>query len=282
MAAPLLSRRSILRGIGIGLITATGVTTVGGRETASVAEQLATVREATARYTDPKAAMADGFQPSGPYVPGQGWHFIHQDRLGTAAENGPTLSEPPILTYFDTGEKLVLGAAEYAVPLPNPAGYTEESPPDLFDDSGSGEGGEGGESDEGDHGHSEHGGGGMTESWHTHASAQHFYADGSGSRTDPSSITAGDLLTRGRWAEIPGESGISPGDEVTADWGFTGEETTRVVDIAPPPHPDLLTLHAWVHVENPMGPFAGMNPAGRFIERMPPTMYPDETREPQG
>lgn len=144
--------------------------------------------------------------------------------------------------------------------------------------SGSGDGGSDHDS-EGESGG--HHGGGDSPSWHVHGSAQHMYADGSGSRTDSESITPRDLLTRDRWTEIPGKSGIEPGDEVTADWGLTGEETTRVVDLAPPPHPDLLTLHAWVHVENPHGPFAGPNPAARLVSRLPPEMLPERTREPQ-
>ncbi|MFB6207057.1 MAG: hypothetical protein ABEJ05_11085 [Haloglomus sp.] len=288
MSHPVYSRRSVLASIGAGLVATVGAGSVTATETTTVEEQLATVREATAKYIDPKVAMREGFTPTGPYVPGQGWHFIHQKRLKRAAKNGPSLSDPPILTYFDTGNRLVLGAAEFGVPIPNPQGYDAENPPQLFDveeASGDGMGGDG-MSGEGDSGGGHHGGdghgGGKTPSWHVHGTAQHLYADGNGSRTNPGSITAADLLTRDRWTEIPGESGIEPGDAVTADWGLTGTETTRVVDLAPPPHPDLLTLHAWVHTENPRGPFAGTNPVARYIERLPPEMYSDETIEPQG
>lgn len=271
--------------LGAGLVGVAGAgRAIAG--TASLDEQLATVKKATEKYADPKVAMADGFKPSGPYVPGMGWHFIHNGRLKTAAAEGPTLTEPSVLTYFDLGDRLVLGAAEFGLPVPNEQGYDESNQPDLFADGGTDGGGspgsDGGSSGDGGHHEDGHQGRGTNEAWHVHGTAQHLYAAPGDGQTDPASISPDELLTRDRWTELPGESGIKPGDEVTADWGLTGEETTRVVDLAPPPHPDLLSLHAWVHVTNPKGVFAGSNPAANVIEIMPPSMYPGETSEPQG
>lgn len=275
MSDRLQTRRNVLRTTGAALVGGavlggTGVGTAAGATSDHLEEQLATAREATAKYTDPAAALQDGYRPVGPNVPAMGWHFINQDLLKDAAENGPSIESPAALTYADTGDHLVLGSAEYSVPVPNPSGFTGESPPDLFAGDGltvgEGSGDGGGHEDESGGGH-DHGSGGR---WHVHPSAQHLYADASGSRTDPSDISMGDLLTEGRWTEVPvGDSLVEPGETVEADWGLTGTTEQRVVDLAPQPHPNLLSLHAWVHTENPHGVFAASNPNVEFVERLP-------------
>jgi len=279
MAYHTTSRRSVLRTLAAGALGAVvaGSGTATAQE-ASLEEQLATVQEATARYRSPAAAIEDGFQPTGPYVPGMGWHFIHQSRVRTAAAEGPTPEEVPALTYLDTGDHLILGAAEYTIPVPNDPGYTEADPPDLFADGAS----DGGSRNDDGHDH-DHGGGGDHEQWHTHHAARHVFAMGDGERADPSAIALSELLTPGRWAEVPTGRDVEPGDEVTADFGLDGSAEPRVVDLAPPAHPDLLTLHAWVHAENPLGVFAPVNPATRYVEMLPDDLlarHRSETAEP--
>lgn len=227
-------------------------------------EELDTVRAATANYRTVGAALGDGFQPGGPYVPGMGWHWINPDRIQAAAETGPSLEEPQILVYADTDSgssdgHLVLGAVEWAIPL-GAGGYTEESPPDLFDTA--------------DVPADEH--------WHVHHAARHVFSSGDDSIADPGSITVAQLLQRGRWAELAPDEEVSPGDEVTADWGLTGSTGSRVVDLAPEPHPDLLTLHAWVHLRNRRHPLFPVNPNLVYVEMLPNEIMSDRTAKPGG
>lgn len=253
------SRRAVLKALGVGVAG----TVVTGRASAAtpLEDQLATVRDATEQYRSVETALADGFQPGGPYVPGMGWHWIHPERIRAAAEDGPSLTEPQILVYGDTEPAspdghLVLGAVEWAIP-PG-AGYTEESPPDLFDDEGAS----------------------AEEHWHTHHAARHVFADGDGSVTDPGTLSVAQLLQRGRWAEVPVDREVRPGDEVTADWGLTGTEETRTVDVAPDPHPDILTLHAWVHLTNRHHPLAGTNPNLAYVRALPEDVMSERTAKP--
>lgn len=254
------SRRSVLKALGGGAVGLLGV----GRASASgpFEDELRRVREATAKYRDVKVALRDGFQPGGPYVPGQGWHWINPERIQSAAKNGLSLEEPQVLTYADTSPgspdgHLVLGAVEWGLPV-GAQGYTEENPPDLFSD---------GEVEAEEH-------------WHAHHSRQHLFASGDGAATDPGGFSVADLLQRGRWAEVPPDRGVQPGDAVTADWGLTGTETTRTVDIAPDPHPELLTLHAWVHLRNRDHALAGSNRNLEYVEMLPDGLMSDRTAKP--
>ncbi|MFB6281078.1 MAG: hypothetical protein ABEH40_03570 [Haloferacaceae archaeon] len=253
---PRLSRRGALAAAGTALAAglagctggdgaatdaATGTTagTVAGTATPaqSLDEQLRTVREATAKYEDPKRALADGFKPGGPYVPGMGWHFQNQQWLGRAAENGFSLEKPPVLTYLETDSGLRLGAAEYAAPAD-----AVPDDPDLFND-----------------GDAE-----ATEEWHAHEAATHVFALDDGEATPLEDLPLSDWTTRGAWAEFrPPDSNLQRGDAVSLNWGTPhgkeGERTERVVDFVTT-HPDLHTLHVWVHAENPDGVFTPMNP----------------------
>lgn len=53
-----------------------------------------------------------------------------------------------------------------------------------------------------------------------------------------------------------------------------------MVDLALPAYPDLLTLHAWVHLPNPDGVFTPANPNIRYVEMLPDGIMSDWTPEP--
>lgn len=204
------------------------------KSTPTLEDQLATVKEATAKYTDPKQAMKDGFKLGGPYVPGMGWHFLHPGRLETAAKEGLTLEKPPMLTYLDNDDTdgLTLAAVEYGLPV------EQADSPNLFNDENAD----------------------ATEKWHTHKAATHVFATENGTQDDPKNIPFSDLITNKNWAEFrPVDTDLTAGDTIALNWGHAnaknGEnKTERVVDLVSN-HPSLTTLHAWVHVENPAGTF---------------------------
>lgn len=151
----------------------------------------------------------------------------------------------------------VLGAVEWAIPV-GARGYDEGNQPDLFGDvPGEGE-----------------------EHWHVHHSRRHVFATPDGGVTDPQELSVGQLLQRGRWAETPPDVPVEPGDDATADWGLTGTNETRTVDLAPDPHPDLLTLHAWVHLLNRHHPLAPFNPNQEYVHMLPDAIMSDRTAKP--
>ncbi|MDR8393537.1 hypothetical protein NC796_20450 [Aliifodinibius sp. S!AR15-10] len=93
---------------------------------------LATLRSATARYHDVKAAMEDGFVPVLPCQEnpdgegGLGIPFLNQDRLDAIID----LAEPEVLFYEpQKNGRLRLIGAEPVVPI---ALWTEDEPPSLF------------------------------------------------------------------------------------------------------------------------------------------------------
>ena len=95
----------------------------------AVLQQIAQVRQATAKYHDVDAALADGFiqaphcveSPDG----GMGIHFTNPARIMDPAVN---ILEPEILLYIDTADGMKLLGVEYMFPIgapdapvPNPA-----------------------------------------------------------------------------------------------------------------------------------------------------------------
>lgn len=78
--------------------------------------QLESVRDATSRYLDMGAAVADGYADIGAFVPGMGWHYVNSDRV----DHRFNPERPEILVYADDpcGGKRRLVAVEYAIPLP--------------------------------------------------------------------------------------------------------------------------------------------------------------------
>ncbi|WP_225332681.1 hypothetical protein [Halomicrobium urmianum] len=208
-------------------------------------DQLSAVTAATEQYADPQAAMDDGYIPLGPFVPGMGWHFLNQGHVQSAVENGFDPEQPQLLTYGDTGAAcdgdLVLGAVEYAIPV-GARGFDEESPPSIFD-------GDGG-------------------AWHVHHAAEHAFAvPAAGAEDVPDSAVDASTSTLFRttnWIEVapggePGSPMFEPGTALMADFEDGAEMDQRVV-VESSVHPDLWTLHAWAHTENPAGVFAPTNP----------------------
>lgn len=93
-------------------------------------KDLAAVRQATAKYHDVNAALADGYirtpsciQEEG--IGGMGIHFVNPARIQNPALN---ILEPEILLYVETSDGMVLIGVEYMLaigrpnaPVPNPA-----------------------------------------------------------------------------------------------------------------------------------------------------------------
>ncbi len=92
-----------------------------------VADFVTAVREATARYRDRAAAIADGYRQIGPDFPSMGEHWIS---VPLVVRNGVDPLHPPILEYVTVGGKPVLAGVAYiqlirdgapASPVPAPA-----------------------------------------------------------------------------------------------------------------------------------------------------------------
>lgn len=94
-----------------------------------VLRDLAKVRQATAKYHDVNAALADGFVPTPHCIEspdgGMGIHFIHPARLMDPTIN---ILEPEILLYIETEDGMKLLGVEYFYGIgapdthvPNPA-----------------------------------------------------------------------------------------------------------------------------------------------------------------
>lgn len=241
---PATTRRSVVAALGtgiIGVLAGCAGGTGGGRS--EFQNQIETVRDATAKYTDYEKALGEGFIVLGPFVPGMGWHFAHPQRLRDAAKNGFSLEKPQLITY---DAEMNLGAVEWGAPK-----GAVDGTPDLFADE---------DAD-------------ATEEWHTHEAATHVFAVPDGKRTAPKNVAPEQFLTNGNWAEFrPPASDLKPGETASLHWGSleakqTDPKEERVVDIAQS-HPDLTTLHAWVHVDNPDGV---LNPSNsEFAQSMGP------------
>ncbi|MFB6157060.1 MAG: hypothetical protein ABEJ34_04380, partial [Haloferacaceae archaeon] len=222
-------------------IGATGIATglagcAASRSSGSTLEsQLEEVRSSTEQYSDPKEALAAGFRVAGPVAPGQGWHFINNDRVKAAAKEGLSRSKPQVLTY---DRELNLVAVEWAIPAD-----AADGTPDLFAD----------------------GGADASEEWHTHESYTHVFANGNGRADAPPDLGFDALTTNDNWAAFrPPDTDLASGDEVALRWGVESPDAdqgdeTRVVDLAAT-HPALETLHVWVHKENPEGVFNPVHP----------------------
>ena len=94
-----------------------------------VLQQLAQVRQATAKYHDVNAALADGFVPTPHCIESpdgvMGIHYINPPRLMDSEVN---ILEPEFLLYVESGNGLKLVGVEYwfsigapDTPIPNPA-----------------------------------------------------------------------------------------------------------------------------------------------------------------
>lgn len=230
------NRRTALRltGASIALSLSGCISPFGSGQT-EFESQIETVRGATEKYTDHTKALEDGFVIGGPFVPGMGWHFSHPGRLQEAAENGFALDKPQLLVY---DSEMTLGAAEWAAPT-----QAVDGTPDLFaDDSAE-----------------------ATENWHPHTAATHVLAVPDGKQTEPQNIPPDQFLENSNWAEFrPPDPDLQPGDTISLHWGSLEAKQgslkeSRTADLVQT-HPDLTTLHAWVHADNPEGMFVPVNP----------------------
>lgn len=237
-----LDRRGFVKAVGGTVVGTALVADSAAAGDDELSRELQRVRKATRKYRNLGAALRDGYKPFGPSVSGMGWHFINNRRVGGAIKHGFDITKPQLLVYAPTPDgKLNLAGVEYGIPV-GLRGYDGDNPPDLFSDEGANR----------NLRTSEHHG------WHVHHAATHAFADGDGRVDHPDGL--GDLLTASNWAELrPPRPDLGAGDELTADWHHHGHEDTRVVDFAVT-HPDLWTLHAWVHRGNPEGVFHPTNP----------------------
>ncbi|HET7231012.1 MAG TPA: hypothetical protein VFJ16_13460 [Longimicrobium sp.] len=93
------------------------------RDSAALAEQVAAVRAATARYRDHANAVADGYRRFGQEGPLMGEHWYRRDLVGRPLD----LAHPSTLQYANIGGQKVLAGVAYTVYRrpgdPVPAGF---------------------------------------------------------------------------------------------------------------------------------------------------------------
>lgn len=258
------NRRTFLKAAGVGVaLSAAAGEAAGDHENQLEPVQMEVVDE---YLTDPEAATRDGFEIGGPYVPDMGWHFLNQENVTNATVFGIDITAPQVLVYvderyvapefngleFDDETGLRLGAVEYAIPR-GTRGHTEENPPDLFDD----EEYEDLETTE-------------EEGWHVHPEAEHTFLTDDGHQVEFQSDGDNDAYweertTLGNWLELvpggtPATPDLSQGEEVIGHLAGGGLLDSKVV-VFSSVHPDLLTLHVWLGIDNPDGVFAAHNHA---------------------
>ena len=86
------------------------------------------VRALTARYSDPRAAVADGFAATQQCVPAMGYHYVNFSQLDGRLEP----SRPEALSYADGPEGHVLIGAEWIVVDRDQDLATDDDRPSLF------------------------------------------------------------------------------------------------------------------------------------------------------
>lgn len=121
-------RRSVLKTVGTGIVGGLALTgSASARGDGGLKRELADVRRATARYSDPENAVSDGYIPEEAAVCGMGYHYPHEDFVAAIVEfqegNQTPLveylgsldrTEPPVITYGEDDDgNLILGAVEY-------------------------------------------------------------------------------------------------------------------------------------------------------------------------
>jgi hypothetical protein len=96
----------------------------------AMVDSLRRARAATEKYQDVRAAEADGYRRFGPYVRGQGFHYVAPRRA--AASRGVDIERPPILLYAkdENGTAgLALVGVSYLLAAPTgPDGQPVDSP----------------------------------------------------------------------------------------------------------------------------------------------------------
>lgn len=234
-----MSRRKALAGIGSTMaVTATAgcvgqIKRTTGLGQTKLDKELETVRKATEKYNgSPKKAYEDGYTIiQGPYIPGMGWHFSNPKYLQSVVKNGFDLEKPPILYFNNEGE---IGGVEYGGPVEKISNN-----PNLFSTQNNGN---------------------VEEDWTVHKAATHIMANGNGEVDNPQDMSLDELLNPSAWTEFhPPKQDLEVGDTYKADYGQTGEEEERVLDIVGH-HPSIAAVHVWVHQDNPEGVFNPINP----------------------
>src|SRR6195256_1581806 len=93
-------------------------------------DQLEAAREATRKYKDINVAVADGFVPGSPDVPGEGFHYLNPARLSCNFDP----AHPAVLLYaLLAGQtQLRLVALEYLIPFDCTVNGKDGPPPEGF------------------------------------------------------------------------------------------------------------------------------------------------------
>jgi hypothetical protein len=95
--------------------------------------QLASVRAATAAYSNVDKAIDAGYVLASPFVPGMGYHYVNEDYMIESLDDDVDITKPTALVYGrnegNGNEQLVLGAVEYL--FDEDPSYTGDFP-DLF------------------------------------------------------------------------------------------------------------------------------------------------------
>lgn len=215
-------------------------------EVSAVERQVDELREAIDQYTDPDAAIADGYEFTGPYVPGMGFHFVNFDSIEERnADEEFDHTEPQILVYTLEDGELTLAAGEFAIHQD-----VMSEPGDIFDDT---------DADEL-----------VTpevDGWSPVGEGSQVLAIPDDAESRAADLTADDMKNNDYWAKVTPQYDGEPGDSVSLDWGIPqeapedGEERgeERVVNKVHY-HPTLNALHVWTHKENPDGVFSPTNP----------------------
>lgn len=100
-------------------------------EGATMKRELSQLRKATKKYHKVDVALADGYMPVTPHIPGMGAHYVNLN-LVLAHSGSFVLEEPEILLYSLAKPKPKLVAVEYAVTSPSaPDGFAGTS--DVWD-----------------------------------------------------------------------------------------------------------------------------------------------------
>ncbi len=109
------------------------ITSVQPHEKRVLLSELFEAREATAKYLDVSMAIADGYVPVSPPVPGMGVHYLRFLPIPPVPDVDPVFeaTRPEILLYSLTGDGPKLVAVEYAVAGPEPSGFAGRS--DVWD-----------------------------------------------------------------------------------------------------------------------------------------------------
>ena len=128
-----IDRRTYLKGLGVGALSVGVLASPASAQKGALERELASVRSATAKYSNVDKAVAAGYVRASPFVPGMGYHYVNGAYMIENYDDEVDITMPTALVYGRSEgrgkEQLVLGAVEYVL---------DESPtysgpfPDLF------------------------------------------------------------------------------------------------------------------------------------------------------